>query len=69
MPSADRVFSSPSRRRRLVQWGGLVRVSRRRPTRPLPLQPALVDDLVGRVGGASTKEAGLPKRRLEALLV
>jgi RNA polymerase sigma factor (sigma-70 family) len=35
----------------------------------LPLQPALVDDLVGRVRGASAKEAGLPKRRLEALLV
>jgi RNA polymerase sigma factor (sigma-70 family) len=35
----------------------------------LPLQPALVDDLVGRVRGASAKEAGLPKRRLEALIV
>jgi RNA polymerase primary sigma factor len=35
----------------------------------LPLQPALVDDLVGRVRRASAKEAGLPKRRLEALLV
>jgi RNA polymerase primary sigma factor len=35
----------------------------------LPLQPALVDDLVGRVRGASAKETGLPKRRLEALLV
>jgi RNA polymerase primary sigma factor len=35
----------------------------------LPLQPALVDDLVARVRGASAKEAGLPKRRLEALLV
>ena len=35
----------------------------------LPLQPALIDDLVGRVRAASAKEAGLAKRRLEALLV
>jgi RNA polymerase sigma factor (sigma-70 family) len=34
----------------------------------LPLQPALVDNLISRVRGASAKEAGLPKRRLEALL-
>ncbi len=34
----------------------------------LPLKPGLVDDLVGRVRGASAKEAGLPPRRFEALL-
>ena len=34
----------------------------------LPLKPALVDDLVARVRGASAKEAGLPPRRLEVLL-
>ena len=34
----------------------------------LPFKPALVDDLVARVRGASAKEAGLPPRRLEALL-
>jgi RNA polymerase primary sigma factor len=34
----------------------------------LPLKPALVDDLVARVRELSAKEAGLPERRLRALL-